>query len=183
MPSTLSSLKLELESTCQDASSLTWNQLSLMKLELVPIDNSSTQNNLFLERKMLLTTLPEVTIPLVRKSQISVWIESESQLTNALVSKVSQSSTQSVVELDLVWDLYFWKDFPLITVRSQSSDSLSILHLKYPLLWLNHTTLYSQPTLYWNTLMSLLCLITKPFTISAEETSILKDQPTPTLTD
>jgi hypothetical protein len=49
--------------------------LSLMKLELEPTDNFSTQNNSFLERKMLPTTSPEDIIPLVKKSLISVSIE------------------------------------------------------------------------------------------------------------
>lgn len=180
MLSTLSSLRLVLENTYQDASSLTWSQLSLTKLELEPTDNSSTQSSSSLVKKMQPTTSLEVTTPLERKSLISVWTGSESLLTSALVSKVSSSSTQSVVELDLDWDLSFWKDFPLITVRSQSLDSLSIHHHRSQPLWLNHTTLCCPLTLYWNTLMSLLCSTTKPFTISAEETSTLRDQPTPT---
>jgi hypothetical protein len=49
--------------------------LSLMKLELEPTDNFSTQNNSFLERKMLPTTSPEDIIPLVKKSLISVSTE------------------------------------------------------------------------------------------------------------
>jgi hypothetical protein len=44
------------------------NQLLLMKSELVLTDNSSTQNNLFLVKKMLPTTSPEVTTPSVKKS-------------------------------------------------------------------------------------------------------------------
>ena len=89
MLSTLSSLKLELESTFQELSSLILKPLSLMKLELELTDNFSTQNNLFLERKMLQTTLQEDITPLVKKSSIYVSIESESLLINAQVSKVS----------------------------------------------------------------------------------------------
>ena len=75
MPSTLSSQKLEPVNTSQELSSLILKPLSLMKLELEPTDNFSTQNNSFLERKMLPTTSPEDIIPLVKKSLISVSIE------------------------------------------------------------------------------------------------------------
>ena len=89
MLSTLSSQKPELESTSQELSSLILKLLSLMKLELELTDNFSTQNNLFLVRKMLQTTLQEDIIPLVKKSSIYVSIESESSLINAQVFKVS----------------------------------------------------------------------------------------------
>ena len=59
MPSTLSSQKLEPVNTFQELSSLILKPLLLMKLELELTDNFSTQNNLFLERKMLQTTMPE----------------------------------------------------------------------------------------------------------------------------
>jgi hypothetical protein len=54
----------------QDAYSLILNQLSLMKLELEPIDNSSIQNNSSLEKKMLLTTSQEDITLSVKKSSI-----------------------------------------------------------------------------------------------------------------
>ena len=180
MPSTPSSQKLELESTSQEPFSLILKPLSLMKLELEPTDNSSTQNNLSQERKMPPTTSPEVTIPLVKKLLIFALIESESSLINAQVSKVSSSSTPSEEVLDLVSDLFFLKDFPLTTVRNPNSDSLSIHPHKSQLPSLSHTTLSSQPTLFLSTLMSLSSLITKPSMISAEETSISKDQHTQT---
>jgi hypothetical protein len=72
------------------------------------------------------------------------------------------------------------KDFPLTTVRNPNSDSLSIHPHKSQLPSLSHTTLSSQPTLFLSTLMSLSSLITKPSMISAEETSISKDQHTQT---
>ena len=68
-------------------------------------------------------------------------------------------------------------------VKNPSSDSPFILLLKSQLQLLSHTTLFFQLTLFWSTLMLLLCLITKPSMISAEEISILKDQPTLTWTD
>ena len=78
MLSTLSSVKLVPENTSQDVYSLISNQLLSMKSELVLTDNSSTQNNSFLVKKMLLTTSLEVTILSVKKSSISASIESES---------------------------------------------------------------------------------------------------------
>jgi len=77
MLSTLSSVKLVLENMYQDVYSSILNQLLLMKSELVLTDNSSTQNNLFLVKKMLLTTSLEVTIPLVKKLLTYVLTESE----------------------------------------------------------------------------------------------------------
>jgi len=78
MLSTLSSVKLVLVNTSQDVYSLISNQLLSMRSELVLTDNYSTQNNLFLVKKMPLTISLEVTIPLVKKSSISVSTESES---------------------------------------------------------------------------------------------------------
>ena len=56
---------------------------------------------------MLLITSPEDTIPSVKKSLISVLIESESLLTNVPVFKVSVFSTPLEEELDLDSDLSF----------------------------------------------------------------------------
>jgi len=53
--------------------------------------------------------------------------------------------------------------------KNLKSDSLSIPLLKSQLPLLNLITPFSLPTLFWNTLMSLLCLITKPSMISAED--------------
>ena len=75
MPSTLSSQKLELESTSQELSSLILKPLSSMKSELEPTDNFSIQNNSFLERKTLPITSPEDIILLVKKSLISASTE------------------------------------------------------------------------------------------------------------
>ncbi len=89
MPSTLSSHKPVPVNTFQELSSWISNQLSLIKSEQVLTDNCSTQNNLSPERKMLLTTSPEDTIPLVNKSSISAWTESENSPITVLVFKVS----------------------------------------------------------------------------------------------
>merc|ERR1712029_780583 len=47
----------------------------------------------------------------------------------------------------------------------------------------SHTTPSSPPTLFLSTPMSPSCSTTKPSTTSAEETSTLRDQPTPTSTE
>ena len=60
-----------------------------MKLEQVPIDNSSIQSNLFQEKKTPLTTLLEDITQLVKRLLILPLIESESCLINALGFKVS----------------------------------------------------------------------------------------------
>ena len=151
-----------------------------MKLELEPTDNYSIQNNSFQEKKMLPTTSPEDTIPLVKKSLISALTESENLPINAQVSKVSLSSMQLEEVLDQDLDLFFLRDSQLIMVKNQNLVSLFTHPHKFQLQSLSHTTLYSQPTLFLSTLMSLLSLITKPFMTSAEETLTLKDQLTPT---
>merc|ERR1712167_134029 len=180
MPSTPSSPRLVPESTSQEPSSSILNQPSLMRSEPELTDNSSIQNNSSPERKMLPTTSPEVTTPLVRKSSISASTESESLPINALVSKVSSPSTPSVVVPDQVSDPSSSRDFPSIMVRNPSSDLLSTHpHRSQPPL-LSHTTPSSQPTLFLSIPMSPLFSITKPSMISAEETLILRDQPTPT---
>merc|ERR1712151_1180760 len=180
MPSTPSSPRLVPESTSQEPSSSILSQPLLMRLELVPTDNSSIQSNSSQVKKMLPTTSPEDTTPLVRKSSISASTESESLLINALVSKVSSPSTPSVVVPDQVSDPSSSRDFPSTTVRNPSSDSLSTHPHKSPPPLLSHTTPSSQPTLSLSTPMLLLSSITKPSMISAEETSISRDQPTPT---
>merc|ERR1711981_1320968 len=166
-PSTPSSVRLVLESTSQDASSSISNQPLSMRSELVPTDNSSIQNNSFLVKKMLPTTSPEVTTPLVKKSSISVSTESESLLTNVPVFKVSSFSTPSVVVPDPVSDLSSSRDSPSITVRSPSSVSPSTHPHRSPLLLSNHTTPSSPLTLFSSTLTSPLCSIMRLSTISA----------------
>merc|ERR1711981_918337 len=183
MPSTPSSLRLVLESTSQDVSSSISNQPSSMRSELVPTDNSSTQNNLFLVKKTLPTTSPEVITPLVKKSSISASTESENSLTNVLVSKVSSSSTLSAVVPDPVLVPSSSRDSLSITARSPSLVSPSTHLPKSPPLLLSHTTPSSPLTLFLSIPMSLSCLTTKPSTISAEEPLILRDPPTPTSTD
>merc|ERR1712080_285480 len=141
---------------------------------------SSIQSNSSQVKRMPPTTSPEVTTPLVRKSSISASTESESLPINALVSKVSLLSTPSVVVPDLVLDLSSSRDFPSTTVRNPSSVSLSTHPHRYQLPLLSHTTPSFPPTLFLSTPMLLSSSITKPFMTSAEETSILRDQPTPT---
>merc|ERR1712167_155123 len=162
----------------QELSSSISSQPLAMRLELEPTDNSSIQSNSSLVRKMPPTTLPEVTTPLVRKSLISASTESESLLISALVSKVSSSSKPSVVVPDQVLDLFSLKDFQSIMVRNLSSDSPSIHPHKFQLPLLSHTTPSYLLTLFLSIPMLPLCLITRLFMISAEETLILRDQPT-----
>merc|ERR1711939_508647 len=164
----------------QEPSSSILNQPSLMRSEPEPTDNSSIQSNSSPERKMPPTTSPEVTTPLVRKSLISASTESESSLISALVSKVSSSSRLSVVVPDPVSDLSSSRDSPSTTVRSPSSVSPSTHPHRSPPPSLSHTTPSSQPTPSSSTPMSPSCSTMRPFTISAEETSISRDQPTPT---
>merc|ERR1711881_237620 len=180
MPSTPSSQRLVLESMSQEPSSLILSQPLLMRSEPEPTDNSSIQSNSSQVKKMLPTTSPEDITPLVRKSSISASTESESLPINALVSKVSSPSTPSVVVPDQDLDPFSSRDFQSTTVKNPSSDSLSTHPHKSPPQLLSHTTQFSQPTPSLSTLMSLLSSITKPSMISAEETSISRDQPTPT---
>merc|ERR1711937_968341 len=180
MPSTPSSPRPVPESTSQELSSSISSQPLSMRSEPEPTDNSSIQSSSSQERKMPPTTSPEVTTPLVRKLLIFALTESESLLISALVSKVSLSSRPSVVELDPDLDLSSSRDFPSTTVRNPSSVSPSTHpHRSQPPL-LSHTTPCSPLTPSLSTPMLPLSSITKPSMISAEETSISRDQPTPT---
>merc|ERR1711871_1542937 len=131
-------------------------------------------------KRMPPTTSPEDITPSVRKSLISASTESESSPISALVSKVSSSSTPSVEEPVPDLDLSSSRDFPLTTVRNPSSVSPSTHPHRSPPPLLSHTTPCSPLTPFWSTPMLPLSLITRPSTISAEETSISRDQPTPT---
>merc|ERR1712159_879368 len=183
MLSTPSSVRPELESTSPDVYSSISSPLSSMRSEPVLTDNCSTLNNSSPVRKTPPTTSPEVTTPLVKKLSTSASTESENLLISVLVSKVSSYSTPSVVVLDLDLDLSSSRDFPSITVRNPSSVSPSILPHRFPPLLLSHTTRSCPLIPFLSILMSLLCLITRPSTISAEEPSILRDPLTPTSTD
>merc|ERR1712139_569151 len=114
----------------------------------------------------------------VKRSSISALTESESLPINALVSKVSSPSQPSVVVPDQDLDPSSSRDSQSIMVRNPSSVSLSTHPHRYQLPLLSHTTPSSQPTLFLSTPMSPLSSITKPSMISAEETLILRDQPT-----
>jgi len=183
MPSTLSSPKLELESTFQDASSLISNPPSSMRSEPELTDNSSTPSNSSQEKRMPPITSPEDITPLEKKLSISASTELESLLITALVFKASLCSTQSVVEPDPDSDHSFWRDSQSITERNPNSASLFTHHPKSLPLLLSHTTPSSQLTLFLSTLMSLSCSTTRLSMISAEEISILRDLLTPTSTD
>merc|ERR1711988_355888 len=154
MPSTPSSPRLVLESMSQELSSSISSQPLSMKSEPEPTDNSSIQSSSSQERKMPPTTSPEVTTPLVRKSLIFAFTESESSLISALVSKVSLSSRPSVVELDPDLDLSSSRDSPLTTVRNPSSVSPSTHPHRFPPQLLSHTTPCSPPTPSSSTPMS-----------------------------
>merc|ERR1711981_432040 len=173
-PSTPSSPRLVLVSTSQDPSSSISSQPSLMRLEPEPTDNSSIQSNSSPVKKMLPTTSPEDITPLVKKSLISALIESESLPISALVSKVSSSSTPSVVVPDQVLDLFSLRDFPSIMVRNPSLVSPSTHPHKFPLQLLSHTTPSFLHILFLSIPMLPLCLITRLFMISAEEILILR---------
>merc|ERR1712167_260096 len=146
MLSTPSSPRLVPESTSQEPFSSILSQPLLMRSEPELTDNSSIQSNLSQVKKMLPTTSPEDITPLVKKLLISALIESESLPISALVSKVSSSSTPSVVVPDQVSDPSSSKDFPSIMIRNPSSDSPSIHPHKSPPPLLSHTTPFSQPT-------------------------------------
>merc|ERR1712190_345222 len=133
-----------------------------------------------LERKMPLTTSPEVTTLSVEKSSTCAWTESENSLITVPVSKVSSSSKPSVVVAVPVSVPSFWKDCPSITAKNPNWVSPSTHPHKFPPLLLSHTTLSCPLTPCWNTPMSPSCSTTKLSTISAEDNSILRDQPTPT---
>merc|ERR1712086_479912 len=143
--STPSSPRLVLVSTFQEPSSSISSQPLSMKSEPEPTDNSSIQSNSSPERKTPPTTSPEDITPLVRKSLISVSIESESFPINAQVFKVSLSSTPSVEEPVPVSDPSSSRDFPSITVRNPSSVSPSTHPHKSPPPLLSHTTQFSPP--------------------------------------
>merc|ERR1712086_204453 len=144
--STPSSPRLVLVSTFQEPSSSISSQPLSMKLEPEPTDNSSIQSNSSQERKTPPTTSLEDITPLVRKSLISVSIESESFPINAQVFKVSLSSTPSVEEPVPVSDPSSSRDSPSITVRNPSSVSPSTHPHKSPPLLLSHTTQFSPLT-------------------------------------
>merc|ERR1712139_71615 len=154
MLSTPSSPRLVLVNTSQEPFSSISNQPLSMRSEPVPTDNSSIQSNSSLVKKMLPTTSLEVTTPSVKKSLISASIESESSPINALVSKVSSSSTPSVEEPVPVSDLSSSRDSPSITVRNPSSVSPSTHPHKSPPPLLSHTTPSSPLTPSSSTLMS-----------------------------
>merc|ERR1712086_346856 len=182
-PSTPSSPRLVPASTSQEPSSSISSQPLSMRSEPEPTDSFSTQSSSSPERKMPPTTSPVVTTPSERKLSTSALTESESSPISALVSRDSSSSTPSVVVLDPVLVPSSSRDFPSTTERSPSLVSPSTHPHRSPPPLLSHTTPSCLPTLFLSTPMSPSCLTTKPSTISAEETSTLRDQPTLTSTE
>ena len=172
------SQKLELANTCLVAFSSISNLPLLIKLELEHIVNYSIPSNLSLVNKMPPTILLEVITLLVNKLSIFAQTELENQLITVQVFKAFQYSIQQVEVLDQDQDLYYLNVSQLITVKSQNLDSLFIHHLKFQQLLQSHITQFFQLTLYYSILMWLLCLITKLFTIYAEEILIQKGQHT-----
>merc|ERR1712166_1521996 len=138
MLSTPSSPRLVLVNTSQEPSSSISSQPLSMRSEPEPTDNCSIQSN----------SSP------VKKTLISASTESESSPINALVSKVSSSSTPSVEEPVPVSDLSSSRDFPSITVRNRSSDSPSIHPHKSPPPLLSHIAPSSPLTPSLSTPMS-----------------------------
>ena len=82
----------------------------LIQYDLDRTNNSSIQNNWFLVKKMLPTTMLEVTTLLAKSSLTMSLTESENSRTIVPVSKVSWSSTLLVVVLDPVSLLFWWND-------------------------------------------------------------------------
>ncbi|GFZ18855.1 tubulin alpha-2 chain [Actinidia rufa] len=139
-----------------------WSPLSLMRLGLEHIANSSTRNSSSVARKMQLITLLVDIIQLGKRSLIFAWIESESLQTTALVSKVSWSLMLLVEGLVLVLVHFCLNACQLTMGRNPSLDSLSIPHRRSRHLLLSPTTVSSLPTRSSNILMLPFCLITRP---------------------
>merc|ERR1712038_425085 len=139
-PSTLSSARPVLASTCQGLCLLISSLPSLMRSVLAPTDSCSTPSSSSLARRMLPTTTPVVTTPSVRRSSTWCSTASVSWLISARVSRASSSSTRSV-EVPAPGSLpSSWRGSALTTARSPSSSLPSTLLLRFPLLWLSPTT-------------------------------------------
>merc|ERR1739838_1211748 len=172
--------KLELESTSLGACSLIWNQPLLMKSGLGLTDSFSIRNSWLVEKKTRQITTPVDITLLEKKSSIFVWIEFANLQTTALVYRDFSSLMLLVEVLVLVLVRFFSSDCLLTTEKNQNSDSLSTHLHRSPPPSSSHTIPSFPPTLFWSTLMSPLCLITKPSMISAGEVLILNDQHIPT---
>ena len=94
------------------------------------------------------TTSPEDITPLVKKSLIFAWTESENSLITVLDFKDSWSSTQSEVVPDQDSDPFYSKDSQSTMVKNPNSVSLFTHPHKSQLQLLNHTTLFCPLTPY-----------------------------------
>lgn len=119
---------------------------------------------------------------LARKLLICAWTVSESLLTTALASKVSWFSMLLVEALVLGLAPFSWSVCLLTMGRNRSWVLQSTLPHRFPHLLLSLTTVSSQPTPSWNTLMWLCFWIMRPSMIFAGAPLTLSDPPTPTST-
>merc|ERR1711976_1099818 len=182
-PSTPSSVRLVLANTSPGLSLWIWNPLLWMRSALAPTASCSTLSSRSLVRRMLPTTTPVVTTPLVRRLLTSSWTGSVSWLISALVSRASSSSTALVVVLALASPPCSWRGCLLTMARSPSWSSLSTQPPRCLLLWLSPTTQSCPPIPPWSTLTAPLWLTMRPSMTYVVAISMLKDQLTPTSTD
>mmetsp|Transcript_7590 Transcript_7590/g.17415 ORF Transcript_7590/g.17415 Transcript_7590/m.17415 type:complete len:207 (-) Transcript_7590:945-1565(-) len=183
MPSTPSSARLALESMFHVLCTLIWSPPFVMKCVTEPTVSFTIPSKSSMERRTPpITTLVDITLPERRLSILSL-IVSVSSLITALVSRVSLSSTPLEVVLDLVWVLSFSRGSPLTTDANPSSPSLSLRPLRFLLRLSSLTTLSSPPTLSSSTLTAPSAWTTRPFTMCAGATLVLRPPLTPTLTD
>merc|ERR1712055_1135688 len=123
-PSRRSSLRLALESTSQEQSSLILSPLSLTRPDAEHTVNCTTLSSSSTERRLSTLFLTE----------------SGSWQMLALDSRDSFSSILSEAAPDLALLPFSWRGCPWTTARRASLSSPSTLHPRLPLLWLSPTT-------------------------------------------
>merc|ERR1712178_132339 len=180
--STFTITKPLVDVTYQEQSSWISNQEPWTPSELDHSDNSSDQTTSSSDKLVPVTTGPRVTTLKVLSSSTPSSTLSERKLKDAIASKVSKSPTPSVVELDLVWELF---SSPRSEKNTQTeswppSPSCHLQRSLTPLL--SHTTPPSPSINLLRTPMRLCALITKLFMISASELLSLPPQPMVILT-
>ena len=111
-----------------------------MRCALARTASCSILSSSSLARRMQPTTTPAVTTQLAKRSLIWYLTASVSWLTNALVYRVSSSSTALAVAPALASRRCSWSVCQLTTARSQSSSSPSTLPHRCPLPLLSRTT-------------------------------------------
>merc|ERR1711990_1174624 len=139
-PSRPSSLRLALESTSQEQSSLILSPLSLTKPDAEHTVNCTTLSSSSTERRTPPTTMPEDTTPSERRLSTLFLTESGSWQMLALDSRDSFSSILSEAVPDLALLPFSWRGCPWTTARRASLSSPSTLHPRLPLPWLSPTT-------------------------------------------